>query len=248
MARFFDPASLEYLGSPSVSYGGVLTFACWFRDNAGTGLALVSREESIGADFLGARYDSGGIQVYCYGGGGGVGSTNYSLNVWNHAACVIPATSGGNAICWLNGGNKATFSSSNGTTSQVYRIGVRTNAGSMGRYMSGDICEVGIWHVALSDDDVAALAKGISPWLVKPESLYDYWPLIGRISPEPGYKGNSMTLNATPDASDHYPQMIYPRRRGQIVMPASVAASDAPFFSGGGECVGLPIWEACGLI
>lgn len=43
--------------------------------------------------------------------------------------------------------------------------------------MEGDISEVGYWNVALTDADVAVLAKGVSPLLVRPEGLVAYWSL-----------------------------------------------------------------------
>ncbi len=48
----------------------------------------------------------------------------------------------------------------------------------MGSYMSDSSVEEANWNVALTDAEVAALASGVSPLLVRPENLVRYRPLI----------------------------------------------------------------------
>lgn len=79
--------------------------------------------------------------------------------------------------------------------------------------MDGAIAEVGIWNVALSDSDVALLAKGVSPLMVHPESLVFYAPLIGQYSPEIELRSaRNLTLTGTPTQSAHPPIFYIPHR------------------------------------
>ena len=85
-------------------------------------------------------------------------------------------------------------------------IGISTDEG----VATGNIAEVALWSAALSDAEIASLAKGFSPLFIRPESLIDYWPLIGRFSPEIDVVGGmNGTLNSAPGAAAH-PGILYP--------------------------------------
>jgi hypothetical protein len=45
-------------------------------------------------------------------------------------------------------------------------------------WFSGDIAEVGIWNIDLTAAEVASLAKGVSPALIRPQNHVAYLPLI----------------------------------------------------------------------
>jgi hypothetical protein len=49
---------------------------------------------------------------------------------------------------------------------------------TVGDYFAGDVAEVGVWSVALTDDEVASHAKGFSAKRIRPQSLVFYAPLI----------------------------------------------------------------------
>jgi hypothetical protein len=57
-------------------------------------------------------------------------------------------------------------------------IGARAIGGSYGLYADGKIADAAIWNVALTAAEIASLAKGISPRLIRPQSLVFYAPLI----------------------------------------------------------------------
>jgi hypothetical protein len=59
----------------------------------------------------------------------------------------------------------------------IVRIGTRFGT-SLGIYGNADICEVGVWSTGLTADEIASLARGVSPSLVRPQSLVFYAPLI----------------------------------------------------------------------
>lgn len=52
---------------------------------------------------------------------------------------------------------------------------------------NGTFAEAAVWGVHLQDSQIAALARGVSPWLMQPADLYNYWPLWGLQSPEPNF-------------------------------------------------------------
>ncbi|KKK59939.1 hypothetical protein LCGC14_3029330, partial [marine sediment metagenome] len=76
-------------------------------------------------------------------------------------------------------------------------------------YMDESIAEVAIWNVALSNAEVALLAKGFSPLLIKPESLVSYWPLV-RDDDNDWIGGFDLTAFNTPTVSDHPPVIMHP--------------------------------------
>ena len=73
--------------------------------------------------------------------------------------------------------------------------------------MAGRIAEAAIWNVALTDSEVQALASGVSPLRVRPESLQAYWPLFAVTGNAIDYsgKGNDLTDNGTVGVADHAP-------------------------------------------
>lgn len=76
---------------------------------------------------------------------------------------------------------------------------------------NGRVAEVGIWDVALTDEEFASLGKGYAPPLIRPQSLKGYWPLYGNTSPEPDERfGNNATINGTVGAAVHT-RIINPR-------------------------------------
>jgi hypothetical protein len=80
---------------------------------------------------------------------------------------------------------------------------------------------VGIWNVALSDQEVASLAGGVHPTRMRPGALVAYWPLWGDESPAPdlhliGGTRYPMTLSGTTKAN-HAPVAM--SRRFWVVMP-----------------------------
>ena len=104
-------------------------------------------------------------------------STTYSLNTWNHACGVFPSAS--SRTSWLNGVAGA-------TNTETRAVSGVANVSIGGRYVSTTpsfyanclIAECGIWNVALSQDEVISLSKGVSAALIRPQNLVFYAPLI----------------------------------------------------------------------
>lgn len=72
----------------------------------------------------------------------------------------------------------------------------------------GRIAEAAIWNIVLNAQEVAALAAGMKPGLIRPDALVGYWPLYGVSSPEQDASGNGnhMPVFATTRV-DHPPKI-----------------------------------------
>jgi hypothetical protein len=51
-------------------------------------------------------------------------------------------------------------------------------ASAFTNYLNGSLAEVGIWNAALTAAEVLSLARGMSPSLIRPQSLTIYAPLV----------------------------------------------------------------------
>lgn len=160
-----------------------------------------------------------------------VSSAAPSNNTWFHACAVFASAT--SRAAYLNGGSKGT-NATNLTPSGINRttIGLEGSSGGFGPFLSGgSIAEVAIWNVALTDTDVLSLSKGIHPFLVRPDALVDYWPLIGSYSPEINLKSNTsvMTMQGTVNASAH--TRIFNPSIGRARWFSGSAPIVAPFYS-----------------
>lgn len=74
----------------------------------------------------------------------------------------------------------------------------------------GDIAAVGAFNVALSANELLALARGAALQRIRPGSLIGDWPCFGLESPEPDYsgQGNSMTVTGATQAN-HGPTGLF---------------------------------------
>jgi hypothetical protein len=133
-------------------------------------------------------------------------STGYSANTWHHACVVFSATN--SRSVYLDGGGKATETTETGNP-----IVDRTGIGVVYRntpaaYTDGRIAEAGIWNVALTDAEVAALANGVSPALIQPQSLKLYSPLIRNPSLDPLH-GDLLSVGNGPLTVATHPRIIH---------------------------------------
>ena len=89
--------------------------------------------------------------------------------------------------------------------------------------LNGQLAEVGVWNVALSDDEVYRLSRGVKPNRVRGHSLVEYWPLLARSFPEHNYAGGAdMVLAGSVYASRH-PQILDVRQRRILWSEAGTA-------------------------
>lgn len=134
-------------------------------------------------------------------------SGNTGPSTWVHVAGVIESAT--SRTPYLNGIAGATGTDSRNPALAETTVG--TGSGQeRGFANTGHLAEAAIWSVGLSAAEIAALAAGVPPRLIRPESLWGYWPIWGVDSPEPDLSGNqrSLTVTGTLTRSNHAPIVI----------------------------------------
>lgn len=255
MARLFDDASSQYLYVSSVPVTGMpLTLACWFYSDDTSVLASLVCLSTVGAagnqyyitmsgttpaQKVGATIQASGAPATSFS------IDSYSANTWTHACGVF--TSSTSRLAYINGSagtentNSVSPSSPTGT-----QIGARLQL-SADRYMSGRIAEVAIWNAALGSDRVSALAKGLSPLLVRPENLVMYVPLI--VGNDRDIRGGlSFTQSGSPTIANHvrvfYPSVPFIRTpAGTPIVTGSAALTGAGTLASSGLKYSWPLTE-----
>jgi len=215
MARLFDAASAQYLEIDQAVVTAVpFTMACWanFADNTDLqyvmALADLSEPDQsfrLGKDTPGNEND---IIAVSYDGTTKKASTTAkaTAGTWHHI-CGVFASSTSRAA-YLDGGNKGTDTTSS-TPTGIDRTSIgRVGDSTPGYDTDGAVAEAAIWNAALTDAEVVVLATGVSPLLVRPQSLVFYMPLI-RDDDEDIVGGLSMTATNSPTISAH-PRVVYP--------------------------------------
>jgi hypothetical protein len=207
----FVAASSQYLSVSSPVSDVPITMACWFNiPNVTTSNALmcVNNLSDQSKCVLYARGDVAGdpVRVQTADSTGlafqADTTTGFSASTWSHACGVFTSTTSRTA--YLNGGSSATNTTSRTvTTLTQLNIGAQAIATfpSGTTFTGGDIAEVGVWNVALTDAEVASLAKGFTCDQIRPQSLVFYAPLIRNFQDVKG--GRAISNNNTVTVSDH---------------------------------------------
>lgn len=185
MAYDFNGSS-DYIEATSAVVTGVpLTMACWFNSDSTTvNQVLMALTNATGAQriFLEANGTLVGDPIRARVlNESATTSTGYSANTWHHAAGVFASTTSRRA--YLDG-----VSSTEGTTTasptgiNTTSIGYLLFSSARSVFMDGRIAEAAIWNVALEASEIAALAKGFKPSLIRPSNLRFYAPLVREIA------------------------------------------------------------------
>lgn len=248
MARLFNDASSEYLEYSSAVLTAVpITMAAWFRSDdavATQSLVSISRNATTEERFqLRANGSPAGDPVQALATannnatvGTASTSTGYSVNTWHHAAGVF--TSSTSRAAFIDGGSKGT-NTTNVTpgTLNTTSLGAYAIPAGRSQYMSGRIAEAAIWNAALSDDEIAVLARGVSPLYVRPSALAAYWPLWGLHSPEINLTSANLSMTVSgPVYENHAPVTPF----------SSKAWGTNPFLDGAAPAGGQPMWKRVG--
>lgn len=193
------------------------TLSCWFNSNSATANQNMIVVKVSGTDArvvgINAAGNVGGdpVQMYVSDTSGGnfvttSTTTGYTTNTWHHACAVFASAT--SRTVYIDGGSSA--SSSTSRTVSAYNltsIGAYLNPGA-GNAFSGLLAEVCIHTADLSANEVASLAKGVSPLLVRPQSLVHYLPMIRTAAQD--LKGTTWTTTGAPNAHGTHPRMYYP--------------------------------------
>ena len=129
-----------------------------------------------GCRFAAGDFNGGSNEDDCGGG-------TCTADVWHHAAGTL---GGGNMYAWYDGAQVATRGTSFTLTDGIASYSDSDNNAQFGGhfddrfyYFEGQVAEAAFWSVQLSAGEVAALARGVSPWMIRLQSLVTYVPFIG---------------------------------------------------------------------
>ena len=184
-----------------------LTLACWFRaDDVTANRCLFELADSAGANgfrllVAGAIAGDPIFADYLVGSGTNAQTTaGYTAGTFHHAAATFPNNT--TVTAYLDGGNSATSTGSalNPSPTRI-NIGARFSSSSAGLFFDGQIAEVGIWNVALTAEEIASLADGMTCDKVRPQSLVFYAPLVRSLQDVRG--GLTITNNNTATVAAH---------------------------------------------
>ena len=237
MARSFGGTTSDKIqianATPINITGTALSVAVWFRKaDTGTRRYQFGKSGASASPFAyGMRVDATNQIVFLVDGGAGVydnaaSTTTVTANTWTHAVGVKNGTGAGAISVYVNGTQEgaATSNVTLASNTNDLLLGYR-DVSAASEIWSGDLAEFAVWNVALTAAECAALAKGVSPLLIRPQSLQYYAPLWGRASAEHDLRnGNGGTVTGT-SASDH-PPMLRPTR-GQLGVTARPRSGDA---------------------
>ena len=179
----FSPTNNFFTSSVITSYP--FTFSAWFNTSNNTiSSGLVNTTELPSGDWIDLGIIPGGIvrassTDFGVDSDGAVSSSGAGNDEW-HNACGVFAASDDRAA-YLDGSSK-------GTTS----VNIAANIGGMDEIQIGwfraigtgpsphVIAEVGVWDVALTDEEIAVLGKGFSCHYIRPQNLIHHMPLVRR--------------------------------------------------------------------
>ena len=213
MARSFTAASSMYL-SVSAGLTYPVTLVAWsYITSIASQRHVLQTTDTTGNNAHGLSVNSSGNVLSESNAGSSAAATSstaLSANSWNHIAGVFASAT--SRAAYLNGAGKSTNATSltPSSISLVY-VGVFRAGSSNFNLMQGRIAEAAIWSAALTDDEILALARGVNPRQMRPDTLWGYWPLWGIDSPERDMSGNARhaTLVNSPTQADHAPVPLW---------------------------------------
>lgn len=231
MARLLASASSQYLRvTTPVVTAYPFTLSLWFRvTTAASNPHIFTVTNAVGGGWA-LRINSATMILRMNDWSGNfTHGTTLSTGVWYHA--YFRGISTTDKWLYINGagGVQRTTSDTVGTP-VVTTVGILQTAATptFALPFDGEVAEVALWNVDVgAGDELAALAKGVSPALIRPQSLLQYWPLVGRYSPEISIKGG-YDLTVTGATASAHPRIFYPASRRTVVKPTSGNVTVSP--------------------
>lgn len=219
MARDLPGSAGNYISIPhnaafSIS-GTALTLAAWVNpDGTGGGkvLAKLATTDTGGGYQIGVSAAPNkayvGINDGTFPGESASGTTTLSAGTWYSIVGRKSGTGAGALRVFLNGVQDGSASSSLSIAANTQNLVFGRYSNSDTTMFDGKVAYGAVWNVALTDEEIAALGKGVSPLMIRPASLKGFWPLFGIGAPEPDLSenGNPATVNGSvPAAANHAP-------------------------------------------
>jgi hypothetical protein len=178
-----------------------LTIACWIKSDvlAVKNLIFLS-DNNANANGWGMYLSAAGSLrgfVVAAGVSSDFGTTSsYSINTWHHACLSCPSNS--ERTVYLDAGGQRT----NTATRNVIAAGVTAlRIGFLVNALDGLAAEVGVWSAALTQPEIASLARGMTCDKIRPQSLVFYAPLVRDLIDQKG--GLTITNNNGATVAQH---------------------------------------------
>jgi hypothetical protein len=208
MAYNFAAASTRTLSTASSPASGApMTIAAWARPTTTGDMVICSVGVSSAAHRnqlqLGQSATTLQINIFAIGASGtgqGTRTVTRGSSVWSHFAGVCDSATLRKAFIDGVAGTDNTTNCGSQNAANSIVVGARWNT-TLGNYMTGDIAEVGVWDVALTADEIASLAKGMTCDKVRPQSLVFYAPLVRDLQDVRG--GLTITNNNGATVANH---------------------------------------------
>jgi Concanavalin A-like lectin/glucanases superfamily len=204
MSRSFPGDATGRLIASAPITSAPLSMGCW--GYTATGFSQYAIELSDSAAFSDQQYQlfvnsDNTVRIHAPGVSDAVTSTTISADTWFHMMATIDTSM---RKVYLNGGGTGTSTGSS-SPSGIANLVLGADRVFFGfgdpAYFNGwkkNLAEAAIWDIVLSDEEVAILASGISPLLVRPDHLVSYWPLIGCQDPEiDAFGAASLSVNGS---------------------------------------------------
>jgi hypothetical protein len=160
---------------------------------------------------------------------------NLSLGTLYHIAGAADIAND-TLYCWIDAAEESTAIAYTNTTYTVGtpnadadRIGTLADPMITTAQFDGALGELALWPEALTQDEVVALARGMSPFMIRRPAFY--WPLLGRDNPEIELvRGSNATVNGSlPKRTEEVPMIPLEYLRAQSgAMPQEAAQAIAP--------------------
>lgn len=234
MARTFSSGGFNYLssGAGALLTAAPMTMAAWVKPathNATNDILSISDATVNLHAFVLRQSSTGSIQAVTDASGtlsNSASAGTVSNGTWAHAAAVFASASSRTAYL-------------NGTAATADTTALTPTAGSLGltligaifggpqNFYNGDIAEVALWNVALTAADVAVLALGVSPLLVRPDALVSYSVLDGQSASFEIDRMNPARMGISGASSALHPRMFYASTQQPIWMGPRVATQFA---------------------
>jgi hypothetical protein len=210
MAYDFTSTSSQYMSAPSLNISGYpYTISCWARvksdngqSNAVFGFGNTSNGHRAFLFFeMQVAGDPIALGLVGVSATAAIGSITASLNTWQHVCGVF--TNSTLRTLYVDGAlaatNTATVTQTLGTP--TVQIAARNNGSSYGLFFNGLVADAGIYDAALTADEIASLAKGMTCDKVRPQSLVYYAPLVRDLIDAKG--GLTITNNNGATVANH---------------------------------------------
>jgi len=218
MAYGFVKASSQYLSindTAALDITGAITVACWAKRSSDltTDQQLVAKYESSAGKLNQRSYlllvsTSGNLAFITTQDGTGStvsrrDSSSSTSATFQHLCGTWSPVNYPNVYIagTLSNGTPQGTTANTSILSGTANLTIGAGSSGTGSFFTGDIAEIGIWNAALTADEIASLAKGMTCDKIRPQNLVFYAPLVRDLNDQKG--GLTITNNNGATVANH---------------------------------------------